>query len=61
MDNFDFFGPNLPKNGFRFKNVGVRIDIFEIPCVPIFRKMDNFDLLGPNVLKNGLEFQKSKS
>ena len=40
MDNFDFFGPNLPKNGLGLEiqktNVGIRISILEISCVPIF-------------------------
>ena len=39
-DNFDFFGPNLPKKekGFQIQKtkVGIRISILEIPCVPIF-------------------------
>ena len=42
MDNFDFLGPNLAKNGFRIgnseKSFGIRISIVEIPCVQIFRK-----------------------
>ena len=42
MDNFDFFGPNLPKNGLGLEiqktNVGIRISILEISCVPSFRK-----------------------
>ena len=41
-DNLGFFGPNLSKNGFRVANsetnVVIRISIFQIPCVPIFRQ-----------------------
>ena len=42
MDNFDFFNPNLLKINLgleiRKTNVGIRISIFEISCVPIFRQ-----------------------
>ena len=42
MDKFDFFGPNLAKNGFKFeikkKNLEIRINILEIPCMPTFRQ-----------------------
>ena len=38
MDNFDFFDPNLPKIEIQETNVGIRINILEIPCVPIFRQ-----------------------
>ena len=41
-DNSDFFGPNLPRNGFRVgnseTNVGIRISILEILCVSILSK-----------------------
>ena len=41
-NNFDFFGPNLPKKKLGFEiqkiNVGIRISILQIPCVPIFRQ-----------------------
>ena len=41
-DNFDFFGPNLPENGFlvgiRKTNVAIRISILEIPFVLIFKQ-----------------------
>ena len=40
MMNFKFFGPNLSKKGFRLENeksyVGIRINIAETLCVPIF-------------------------
>ena len=42
MDNFDFFGLNLPKKDFGLEIektiVGIRISILEIACVPIFRQ-----------------------
>ena len=31
-------------------NVGIRITILDMPCVPIFT--DNFDFLSPNLSKN---------
>ena len=34
-------------------NVGIRINILQIPCVPIFRQNWNFDFIGPNLRKNG--------
>ena len=51
------------KLGFEIQktNVGIRISIFEIPCVPIFRQMDNFDFLGPTLPKNGFWGQNFKN
>ena len=55
-DNFDFLGPNLPKNGFfsqNFKNLS--LDLESAP--PRYRvsqfsvKMDNFELFGLNLGK----------
>ena len=41
-DNFDSFGPNLPKMDFRIEiqktKVGLTISFLKIPCVPIFRQ-----------------------
>ena len=98
--SFDFFSPNLPKNGFRVgnstnycrnknqhrrdtlcvnfqpnlttltflaqicpkmnlgpeiqkTNVGIRISIAKMPCVPVSGKADNFDFFGTNLPKNG--------
>ena len=67
--NFDFFGPNLHKNefyGLEFQkiNVGIRISILEIPCVPIFRQNGQLWLFEPKFAQKwilGSEFQKSKS
>ena len=45
-------------------NVGIRINILEIPCVPIFRKNKQVWLLWPKYAQKwilGSEFQKSKS
>ena len=65
MDNFDFFGPNLPKNGLGLEiqktNVGIRISILEISCVPNFRKNRQFDFFGPNLPKNGFWGRNSES
>ena len=39
MNNFEFFGPNLSKKRFRVgngENVGIRINIVETLCMPIF-------------------------
>ena len=43
------------KLGFQIQktNVGIRISILEIPCVPIFRQNGQFDILSPNLPKNG--------
>ena len=110
-NSFDFFSPNLPKNGFRVgnsknycrnknqhrrdtlcanfqpnwttltflaqicpktklefeirkTNVGIRISIFEIPCVPIFRQNGQLWIFGPKFAQKwilGSKFQKSKS
>ena len=68
-DNFEFLGPNLPKNGFRgqsFKNLSLDL---ESACLrysvhQFSDKTDNFEFLGPNLPKKwilGSEFQKSKS
>ena len=55
-DNFDFFGPNLPKNGFwgrNFKNVSLDSEL--VP--PIYHvcqcsvKMGDFKFFGPNLGK----------
>ena len=58
MDNFEFFGPNLPKNGFwgrNFKNIfldsesaSLRYHVYQFSD-----KTDNFEFLGPNLPKNG--------
>ena len=37
-NSFDFFSPNLLKNGFRVGNVGIRISIVKMPYVKVFRK-----------------------
>ena len=67
-NNFDFFGPNLPKKEFKVgnhkTNVGIRISIVKISCVPIFRKNGQLWLFRPKfaqkwILESG--FQKSKS
>ena len=45
-------------------NVGIRISILEIPCVPFSDKTGNFDFLAPNFPRKwilGSKFQKSKS
>ena len=57
MDNFDFFGQNLPKNGLGFEilktSAWIKISILEKPCVPIFRQTDNFNFFVLNLPKNG--------
>ena len=54
------------KLGFEIQktNVGIRISIFEIPCVPIFRQNGQLWIFGPKFAQKwilGSEFQKSKS
>ena len=34
-------------------NVGIRISILKISCVPIFRQKNNFDFFDPNLPQNG--------
>ena len=56
MDNFDFFGPNLPKKGFwgqNFKNLSLDSEsapsIYHVCQVSV--KMDNFLFFGLNLGK----------
>ena len=54
------------KLGFEIQkiNVGIRISILEIPCVPIFRHKGQLWIFGPKVAQKwilGSGFQKSKS
>ena len=54
------------KLGFQIQkaNVGIRISILEIPCVPIFRQNRQLWIFGPKFAQKwilGSEFQKSKS
>ena len=58
MDNFEFLGPNLPKNGFwgrNFKNLSLDLEsAFLRNFVQQFSdKADNFESLDPNLPKNG--------
>ena len=67
IDNFDFFHPILPKNGFRANekcNLGIRMKILEILCVSIFSQYEELWLFRPEFAQKwilGSEFQKSKS
>ena len=69
MDNFEFLGPNLPKNGFlgsKFQKSksGFGFSILEILCAPIFRQSGELWIFGPKFAQKwilGLQFQKSKS
>ena len=63
-----FLAQIYPKRKLRFEiqktNVGIRISIFEIPCVPIFRQNGQLWIFGPKFAQKwilGSEFQKSKS
>ena len=45
-------------------NIGIRISILQIPCVPIFRQNGRLEFFGPNLPKYwilGSEFPKFKS
>ena len=62
-----FFDPNLSKNEFKVRNCKNycwnKINILEIPFVPIFWQNKQLLLLGPKFAQKwnlGLEFQKSK-
>ena len=66
MDNFDFFDPNLPKNGFwgqNFKNLSLDLESasFRYYVHQFSDKTDNFDFLGPNFPKNEFCGQKFKN
>ena len=58
MDNFEFVGPNLPKNGFwgqNFKNLSLYLESASLRYYvhQFSSKTDNFEFLGPNLPKNG--------
>ena len=63
-----FLAQIFPKRKLRFEiqktNVGIRISILEIPCVPIFRQNGQLWVFGPKFAQKwilGSKFQKSKS
>ena len=65
-DNFEFLGPNLPKNGFwgrNFKSLSLDSESASLRyCVYQFSdKTDNLEFLGPNLLKSGFWVQNFKS
>ena len=52
-NNFDFLGPNLPKNGFcgrNFKNLSLGSESEYDEC-PVLVKIDNFGFFGLNLGK----------
>ena len=58
MDNFEFLGPNLPKNKFwgqNFKNPSLDSESASLTYYDyqFLDKTDNFDFFGPNLPKNG--------
>ena len=58
MDNFEFLGLNLPKNGFwgrYFKNLSLDLESVSLRyyLYQFSDKTDNFDFLGPNLPRNG--------
>ena len=66
MDNFEFFGPNLPKNGFwgqNFKNLSVDSESASLRYYvhQFSDKTDNFEFLGPNLSKNWFWGQNFKN
>ena len=57
-DNFEFLGPNLPKNEFwgqNFKNLSLDLESASLRYYvhQFSDKTDNFEFLGPNLPKNG--------
>ena len=57
-DNFEFLGPNLPKNGFwgqNFKNLSLDLESVSLRYYEyqFSDKTDNFEFLDPNLPKNG--------
>ena len=58
MDNFEFSGPNFPKNEFwgqNFKNLSRDLESASLRyyVYQFSDKKDNFEFLGPNLPKNG--------
>ena len=52
------------KSGFEIQknsNPGIRISIFKLSCVPIFRQNRQFEFFGPNLPKNGFWGQNFKN
>ena len=67
MDNFDFFDPNLPKNGFwgqNFENLSLHSQpaaFLRLYVHQFSDKTDNFEILGPNLPKNRFWAQNFKN
>ena len=68
MTTLTFWVQICPKRKLRFEiqktNVGIRISMLEIPCVPIFRQNGHLWLFGPTFAQKwilGSKFQKCKS
>ena len=56
-DNFEFLGPNLPKNGFcgqNVKNLSLNLESVSLRYYEyqFLDKTDNFEFLGPDLPKN---------
>ena len=63
-DNFDFLGPNLPKNEFwgqNFKNLDLESASLRYYVHQFLNKTDNFEFLGPDLPKNGFWVRNSKN
>ena len=65
-DNFEFLGPNLPKNGFcgqNVKNLSLNLESVSLRyCEYQFSdKTDNFEFLGQNLPKNKFWGQNFKN
>ena len=62
MNNFEFFGPNLSKNGFwglNFKNLSPDLE-FALPRYHVYQfSTDNFDFFSPNLPKLGFQIQET--
>ena len=60
-----FLDQTCPKSKLRFEiqetNVGIRISILEIPCVPILRQSRQLLVFGPKFAKNGFWGQNFKN
>ena len=57
-DNFEFLGPNLPKNGFwsqNFKNLTLDLESASLRyyVYQFSDKTENFEFLGPNLPETG--------
>ena len=60
-DIFDFFSPNRFRIKNQKTNVGIKINILKIPCMPIFRQNGQLRIFDPNIPRNGFRVGNSEN